>query len=193
MTAPFSPHPPRIVWLICLGFVAVAVAMPFARRDDLLGWLSLSVVLAFAVILWALLAMDALILDEDVTVSTPRKHVAFPKSRSERFKIVQLIGDLAGSCPEVQHEIERRRVKLRCHFAIWFPISLLTAALLVLPIIAVPEPQRLNVFWILAGIAYGLAWHWLLWKFAYSVTCFFGARKLQSILLQELKPGRTIR
>ena len=257
MTAPLSPHPPRIVWLICLGLVATTIALPFARRDGLLGWLSLVVPAGVGVILWAVLAIgaaralvawrrdkplesedprvgecysehvyeiswdhdlfsvrthsgelvvqvplpnmldvidvDALLLEENVTVSTPTEYVAFPKSRSARFKIAQLIGDLAGSCLEVQRGIERRRVKLTRQFATWLPVSLLAAAILVLPIAVLPEPQHLNLLWAVAGIGYGLAWWWVFWRFAYSVACFFGARKLRSMLRQEPKSGRTIR
>jgi hypothetical protein len=124
--------------------IATAIAIPFARRDDLFGWLSLAVVAGFAIVLWASMAigatraflawradrpiesddprvgecytdciykiswdhdcfslrthsgepvvqvplsdilrvidLDALLLHDDVTVSTPRKHVPFPES-----------------------------------------------------------------------------------------------------------------
>jgi hypothetical protein len=137
---------------------------------------------------------DALFLYEDITASTPKKHVSFPKSRSARFRIVQLIADLAGSCLEVQREIECRRAKYMRQFAIWLPASLLTAAILVLvPMLMVPDPMRLNLFWIAGGMAYGLAWMWVIRKFAYSVACFFGGRKLQTMLRQALTSKPAIR
>jgi hypothetical protein len=173
VTAPFSPHRSRLLWLVCFGAIAVAVSSPFARREDWLGWLSFAVVAAFAVFLWAILAIggaraalawcrdpptkaadprigdcyaehvytiswnqdffsvrthsgeaviqvpldnvlsaisiDSLILDGDVTIITPGGHVVFPKSRSARSKIEQLICDLGRTSSHVKCRIEQHR------------------------------------------------------------------------------------
>ena len=55
MTAPFAPPPSRPIVAVTLGMVAVAVAMPFARRDDAIGWIAAAVVLGAAVGIWSLL------------------------------------------------------------------------------------------------------------------------------------------
>lgn len=231
--------------------LGVAIALPFARRDDLLGWLSIFVMLAFAVGLWAFLVfasirtllawcrdkpiepadprigecyadhvyklcwdhdsfalqthsgkalvqvpladivdvldMDALLLEEDITVSTPTRHVEFPRSRSERYKIFQLLGDLVGSSAEAQEKLELQRVRLRRRFAAWFPVSLLTVAVLLIPIFTVPGPKQPNLLWGIVGIVYGLAWWWAFWRFAYSIACFFASRRLRGMLMSANK------
>lgn len=246
MTAPFSPHPPPILWLIILGAVASAFAMPFGRRDDLLGWLSLGIVGGAALMLWILLGVgavrayhawyrdkpiepddtrvgecytdhvyriawdhsgfsllthsgkpvvhvplpkildvidiEALLIHGDVTVRTETEHVAFPKSRSERLKIDRLIGDLASSEPETQFAIECQRAKFVHQFCIWLPGSILMAASLLLPVFAGLEPQRLNLFWAVMSMVYGLGWWWVIGKFAYAVASLFAARRLQRML-----------
>lgn len=229
--------------------LGVAIALPFARRDDLLGWLSFFAVAVFAVSLWALmilasirtllawfrdkpiepadprigecysdhiyklcwdhdsfalqthsgdpliqvplanvvdvLDMDALLLEEDITVSTPIRHVEFPKSRSERYKIFQLLGELAASSPEAQDKFELQRVRLRRRFATWFPVSLVAVALLLSPIFTVPGPEHPNLLWGIVGVVYGLAWWWTLWRLAYSAACFLGSRRLRGMLLKR--------
>ena len=49
MTAPFAPPPPWEVKAIVLGSLAVAVAMPFARRNDWVGWIAFTTLAAAAV------------------------------------------------------------------------------------------------------------------------------------------------
>lgn len=55
MTAPFSPHPPPLVWFIVIGILSVPIAMPLGRRNDWLGWLALLWVAGFAIALCAIL------------------------------------------------------------------------------------------------------------------------------------------
>ncbi len=126
--------------------------------------------------------LDALLLADDLTVRTPQTPVTFPKSRSERHKLLRLLGDVARSGGEVQGEVELRAAKFRRQSATWFPISLLTAALLLLPIFLLPDPEHVNLLWAVAGIAYALAWGWALRRFAYAGACFSGARKLRAML-----------
>lgn len=49
MTVPFAPPPPWEVKAIVLGSLAVAVAMPFARRDYRVGWIAFATLAAAAV------------------------------------------------------------------------------------------------------------------------------------------------
>ena len=49
MTAPFAPPLPWEVKAIVLGSLAVAVAMPFARRNDWVGWIAFTTLAAAAV------------------------------------------------------------------------------------------------------------------------------------------------
>lgn len=55
MTAPLTPQPswPAAVILIC--GVAVAIAMPFGRRTDFVGWAAFLTIAAAAIGLWGLL------------------------------------------------------------------------------------------------------------------------------------------
>ncbi len=55
MTAPFSSHPPPLVWLIAIGTISMAIAIPFGRRDDWLGWLAFLWMASFAIALSAIL------------------------------------------------------------------------------------------------------------------------------------------
>lgn len=55
MTAPFNPHPHPLIWLIVIGMLGFAIAMPFARREDWLGWISFLAIAGFAVLLWSVL------------------------------------------------------------------------------------------------------------------------------------------
>ena len=55
MTAPLNPHPHPLIWAILIGMVGFAIAMPFARREDLLGWISFMAIAGFAIFLWATL------------------------------------------------------------------------------------------------------------------------------------------
>ena len=59
MTAPFAPPPPREVRWVLGGMALLAVVMPFGRRDDWLGRLSLTVVAGLAVGLWGLMIAAA--------------------------------------------------------------------------------------------------------------------------------------
>jgi hypothetical protein len=38
MTAPFAPPPSRTTLIILIGLVAAALAAPFARRENAMGW-----------------------------------------------------------------------------------------------------------------------------------------------------------
>ena len=49
------PHFPWQVRAVLIAMVAVAVAMPFGRREDWIGWLAFLVIAASAIGLWALL------------------------------------------------------------------------------------------------------------------------------------------
>ncbi len=60
MTAPFAPPPSRSVVIIVVGLVAVAVAIPFGRRDDWAGWVAFLTVAAVAVGCWGLLMRGAM-------------------------------------------------------------------------------------------------------------------------------------
>lgn len=55
MTAPLAPSPSPAVWTVVGFMVAVAIVIPFARRDDWLGWLAFLVVFAANVVIWGLL------------------------------------------------------------------------------------------------------------------------------------------
>ncbi len=81
-----------------------------------------------------------------------------------------------------RHEIEIRRNRFLCRGSIWLPISLTVAAALLLPILYFPDPKELNLLLAIAGMAYGLGWYWLIWRFAHSIAWVLAARKLQSIL-----------
>jgi hypothetical protein len=56
MTAPFAPPPPRPGVMILFGMAAVAAAIPFARRNDWVGWIAFLSVAAVAAGIWGLLA-----------------------------------------------------------------------------------------------------------------------------------------
>lgn len=60
MTAPFAPPPHPVVWTITIGLIAVTVALPFARRDDWLGWLALCTIAGVSILLWAILIVGLL-------------------------------------------------------------------------------------------------------------------------------------
>jgi hypothetical protein len=55
MTAPLTRPPSRLTVIILIGLVAVTAAMPFARREDWLGWMALVTIGAVALGLWMLL------------------------------------------------------------------------------------------------------------------------------------------
>ena len=59
MTAPFAPSPSLIVLAVAAGLMAVGLLMPFARRDDWIGWCAFLATAAFAVWLWGLLLWRA--------------------------------------------------------------------------------------------------------------------------------------
>jgi hypothetical protein len=46
MTAPFAPPPPRAVWIVLGLMVCVAAVLPFARRNDWIGWSAFVVIAA---------------------------------------------------------------------------------------------------------------------------------------------------
>jgi hypothetical protein len=48
-------HPHPIQWLVVIGIIAVAIAIPFRRRDDWLGWIGLLTIAAVAIGLWGAL------------------------------------------------------------------------------------------------------------------------------------------
>ena len=55
MTAPFAPPMSWEGKAILWGFLVVALAIPFGRREDWIGWAALSALLAVVVGMWALL------------------------------------------------------------------------------------------------------------------------------------------
>ena len=55
MTAPFAPPPSRPLIAVVVAMLAVAVAMPFARRDDWSGWAAFVTLIAANAVLWGLL------------------------------------------------------------------------------------------------------------------------------------------
>jgi nitrate reductase NapE component len=57
MTAPFAPPPKRFFHVFLAGALAVAVAAPFARRDDAIGWIAFLTIAAAAVGLWGVLTV----------------------------------------------------------------------------------------------------------------------------------------
>lgn len=54
MTAPFAPPPTRPIVLVGAA-IACVIAIPFARRNDWLGWAAFLVIAAAAVALWGML------------------------------------------------------------------------------------------------------------------------------------------
>ena len=54
MSAPFAPPPPGEVKAIVLGILAIVVSVPFAKRDDWVGWIAFSTLAASAVSIWVL-------------------------------------------------------------------------------------------------------------------------------------------
>jgi hypothetical protein len=60
MSAPFAPPPHPVVWFVVTGIILVAIAMPFGRRDDWLGWVAFVLVWVVALGLWTLLIGGAL-------------------------------------------------------------------------------------------------------------------------------------
>jgi hypothetical protein len=55
VTAPIAPPPSRQFVLLVLGLIAFAIAMPFVRRDDWIGWVALLIMAAVAIGSWILL------------------------------------------------------------------------------------------------------------------------------------------
>lgn len=55
MTAPFAPPPSRPVLFVLVAMGVTAVAAPFGRREDWLGWVAFLAIAACAVGIWALL------------------------------------------------------------------------------------------------------------------------------------------
>ena len=126
--------------------------------------------------------MEDLMINGDVKITMPKKEVSFPSSRSEVFKLYRLIDKLAGANVEVKRKIEQQRIRFTRQSIKWLPVSLLAAAVLLLPIIAKHEPPKINIFWGIVGFAYGLSWVWVFKKFAYAIACLFAVRKLYKIL-----------
>jgi hypothetical protein len=56
VTAPFAPPPSRSVIAVLAAMLAVMAVIPFARREDWLGWIAFGTVIAANVLLWGLLA-----------------------------------------------------------------------------------------------------------------------------------------
>lgn len=56
MTAPFAPPPTWEAKAIASGTMAVAVAAPYARRDDGVGWFAFSIIVAGALAFWTVCA-----------------------------------------------------------------------------------------------------------------------------------------
>ena len=55
MTAPFAPPPSRAILAVVATMLAVAIAAPFARRDDWMGWIAFVTLVAANAVLWGLL------------------------------------------------------------------------------------------------------------------------------------------
>ena len=55
MTAPFAPPPSTPQITIVIAIIAFAIAMPFARHPDWIGWIAFLTITASAVALWSLL------------------------------------------------------------------------------------------------------------------------------------------
>jgi hypothetical protein len=55
MTAPFAPPPSRAILAVVATMLAVAVAIPFARRDDWTGWVAFVTFVAANAVMWGLL------------------------------------------------------------------------------------------------------------------------------------------
>jgi len=55
MTAPFAPPPSRAFVLVTFGLAAVAIAMPFVRRNDWIGWIAFLTFVVVAIGLWMIL------------------------------------------------------------------------------------------------------------------------------------------
>jgi hypothetical protein len=56
VTAPFAPPPSRSVVAVLAAMLAMMAVLPFARRDDWLGWIAFATIAAANVVLWGLLA-----------------------------------------------------------------------------------------------------------------------------------------
>jgi len=55
MTPPRTrPITPGLLFVM-IGMLATAIAMPFVRREDWIGWIAFGIVAVFAIGLWALL------------------------------------------------------------------------------------------------------------------------------------------
>ncbi len=57
MTAPFNPHLHPVQWTVVLGLPVVALALPFARREDWIGWTACVVLAGYAIFLWGALVV----------------------------------------------------------------------------------------------------------------------------------------
>lgn len=57
MTAPFAPPPSRPVLFVLFAMGVMAIAMPFGRREDWLGWVAFLAIAACAVGIWGLLIL----------------------------------------------------------------------------------------------------------------------------------------
>jgi hypothetical protein len=56
MSRPFSAHlAPQVFWFIAIAFVLTAVAIPFAKRDDWIGWIARLWIAALAIALSTML------------------------------------------------------------------------------------------------------------------------------------------
>lgn len=51
----FGPPPSPIVIWVVIGFLVVAVAIPFGRRDDWIGWTAFLAIALAAIGMWVLL------------------------------------------------------------------------------------------------------------------------------------------
>jgi hypothetical protein len=246
MAARFSSLPPLLVWFLSIGAFLSAVAIPFGRRNDWLGWIALLLIAFFAICIWAMLIIgitksvlawyrdkpgdaddsevgqcydeyvhkiswdqerfslktsdgdtvvdvplsnlldvidtDALFMENEVKFSSPQIVVAFPKSRSARAKIIRLMRSLSQRDLHVRQGVEDRRKKMFHQGAKWLPLSLVVAGTLILLAVITPDPKHVNLIWLAAGIAYSLAWYWVLWRFAYSVASLSASRELKTIV-----------
>jgi hypothetical protein len=55
MTVPFLHQPMPLARFLSIGLLVVAIAMPFGRRNDLLGWVAFLWIAFFALALWVIL------------------------------------------------------------------------------------------------------------------------------------------
>jgi hypothetical protein len=54
VTAPFAPPPSRTIIAFLVALFAAMAAVPFARREDWLGWVAFATLVAANLVMWGL-------------------------------------------------------------------------------------------------------------------------------------------